>query len=120
MSDAFYLSAPQPSKELFHLSSPRHLYLATPKGIHLSSPKFYLACPKYRDEHSKKVWRSEMQSRVKSLDSYAGKFLGDVDELTRETSELKKKADAYTKEFKAWVKARETHIWGSKEAPKED
>jgi len=120
MSDAFYLSAPRPSKKLFHLSSPRHLYLATPKNLYLSSPKFYLACPKYHDEHSKKVWRSEIQSKMKSLDSYAGKFLGDVDELTRETSELKKEADAYTIEFKARVKARETRIWGGEEAPKED
>jgi len=120
MGVAFYLCAPRPSKELFFLSSPRYLYLAAPRGIYLSSPKFYIACPTYRDEHSKKVWRSEIQSRVKSLDSYAGKFLKDVEELTKETSELKKKADAYTKEFEARVKAREICIWGSKEALKED
>ena len=105
---AFYLSAPRSGEKLFYLSSPKHIYL--------SSPKFYLACPIYCSEQSKEAWVSEIQSKIKSSDSYAAKFLKDVNELTQSPKALKKKIEADIEDFKAKVRARKERIWGREKA----
>ena len=115
-SESFHLSAPRPRKKLFYLASPKRIYLGSPRRIYLASPKFYLACPKLRDEYSIKVWRSQIQSKIKSPDSYAAKFLKDVDDLTQRLQSLRKRVEAYVENFRARVKAREECIWGKKES----
>jgi len=113
---AFYLSAPRSGEKLFYLSSPKHIYLSSPKHIYLSSPKFYLANPIYCSEQLKKAWVSEIQSKIKSSDSYAAKFLKDVNELTQSANALKKKIEADIEDFKPKVRARKERMWGREKA----
>ncbi|MCP8309431.1 MAG: hypothetical protein H3Z54_12200 [archaeon] len=104
----FMVGSPQ-----IYLASPKYLYVASPKNIYLSSPKhFYLASPQLWDDFSIKVWRAQLEERIKSDDSYARKFLNEVDELAKKIEPMKERVVAFKKDFDARVEQREERIWG--------
>jgi hypothetical protein len=72
-------------KESFYLSSPKNLFGFAPRG-------FFVACPPYRSEESKKTWRSRIDERISSDSSFVSKFVAAVDEMQVRAEEYRKGA----------------------------
>jgi len=64
------------------------------------------------DDFYIRAWRSLLNERIKSDDSYARKFLNEVDEMDKKVELMKERDAAFKKDFYARVRQREEKIWG--------
>jgi len=74
--------------------------------------RFYLGIPQPMHDFYIRAWRSYLNERIKSDDSYARKFLNGVEEMDKKVGGTVQKVEAFKKDFYARVRQREEKIWG--------
>lgn len=90
------------------------VFIGTKINLHLPTPEhFYLGIPQPMYDFYIRAWRAQLEERMKSDDSYARKFLNEVDEMDKKVDKMVKKVELMTKkDFYARARQREERIWG--------
>lgn len=87
------------------LPKPAKIFLGTPRNLYLSAPRHWR-------EFEKKAWREHLKSITTDPNTYAGKFLADITQMSKKAEELRGEMTKEAKGMVSKAKEWEASIWG--------